>query len=157
MATISTEQRAVVVVSDINDNSTVINKEKCQVIQRFNYDSCCKLNEAGKVYGPMEPTILSFRIRVNDPSHSDVFYSALATKARQNVSFLFNATYESDHLNGYEDGMVVNGYVTSVKQVYISGKNENGEGSLMMLDVEMLVCSVIYLGDERNITADFIK
>jgi len=53
--------------------------------------------------------------------------------------------------------MVVNGYVTSVKQVYISGKNENGEGSLMMLDVEMLVCSVIYLGDERNITADFIK
>ena len=148
-------------MSDIQDTSIVIYKEKCQEIQCFNYGSYFKLNEAGKVYGPMEPTILKFKIRVNNPSHSDAFYSALATKSRQKFSLLFNATYvafgNTEKLNGYEDGMVVNGYVTSVKQVYISGKNENGEGSLMMLDVEMLVCSVIYLGDERNITADFIK
>ena len=145
-------------MGDILEESTVVYKTKTLEIQHLNYDSCRKLSEEGKIYGPMEPTILCFRVRVNDPSHSDVFYSALATKARQKFSLLFNTTYGVfERLGGYEDGLVINGYVTSVKQEYKSGKEENGHGSLVMLDVEVLVCSVVYLGAERNIAADFIK
>lgn len=153
----NTKRKAVVTVGDILSNT--IFKMNTYEVERFSYDCCRKLDDSGKIYGPMEPTMLSFRMKVDSSSYCNTYYSAMASKTRLDLSFLFDVVFEiqSSFINSYEDGMVVNGYVTNMKQVYKSGKNENGKGSLMMLDVEMLVCSVVYIGSNINITEVFIK
>lgn len=159
MATLySNEQKAVVIVDNIIDSASVIYKNHCLEVQRFRYDCCRKLNQEGEIFGPMEPVILNFRIRVNSPAHSKEFYSSLVSKSRINLSFLFNTSYGMhERLEGYEDGLVVNGYITSVKETFNSAKNDKGQNSQMMLNIEVLVCSTVYMGTERRIVGDFIK
>jgi hypothetical protein len=52
--------------------------------------------------------------------------------------------------------MVVRAFVIGVKQAFSGGKEEN-QNSQMMLDVQALVCSTVYIGTERNIYSEFIK
>ncbi|MBR6841530.1 MAG: hypothetical protein IKM77_04425 [Prevotella sp.] len=153
----SNEQKAIVVVDDIIENTTIIYKQNCLDVQHLQYDCCRKLNQAGDIYGPMEPVIINFRIKVNSALHTSVFYKFLASKSRANFSFLFNATYgDYNRLESYEDGMVVRAFVIGVKQAFSGGKEEN-QNSQMMLDVQALVCSTVYIGTERNIYSEFIK
>lgn len=154
----SNEQQAVVVVDNILDNANMIYKTNCLVVQHFQYDCCRKLNQAGEIYGPMEPVILNFTVRVTSPAHSSMFYKFLASKYRASFSFLFNVNFGAfDRLEDYEDGLVVKGYVTSVKQKYSGAKNSDGMSSQMMLNVEVLVSSTVYMGTERSIVEEYIK
>jgi hypothetical protein len=54
--------------------------------------------------------------------------------------------------------MVVNGFIVSVDESYNSLKDEDGLDKQMMLNVEILVRSTIYLGreDQNNLKSIFI-
>ncbi len=152
MATLySNELKAFVVAEDFLENPMSVLKENCLTVQHFDYQCEHKRNASGEVYGPTEPVILKFTVRVNSPKHAKVFYSNLLSNSYFNYSFLFNATFNANQrLGDYEDGMVVNGYVVSVEENYSTEKNQTGEDEQILLDVTLLARSVTYLGREEQ-------
>ena len=161
MATLySNELKAFVVAEDFLDNPMNVLKENCLTVQHFDYQCEHKRNASGEVYGPTEPAILKFTVRVNPPKHAKVFYSNLLSNSYFNYSFLFNATFNANQrLGDYEDGMVVNGYVVSVEENYSTGKNQTGEDEQILLDVTILARSVTYMGreEQNNYTSVFVQ
>ena len=161
MATLySNELKAFVVAEDFLENPMSVLKENCLTVQHFDYQCEHKRNASGEVYGPTEPVILKFTVRVNSPNHAKVFYSNLLSNSYFNYSFLFNATFNANQrLGDYEDGMVVNGYVVSVEENYSTGKNQTGEDEQILLDVAILARSVTYLGreEQNNYTSVFVQ
>lgn len=156
--TYSNELKAVVVTENFLENPMSVMRENCLTIQKFSYDCVHKRNSAGEVYGPTEPVILSFKVRVNSPYHAKAFYFALGQNHHYDFSLLFNVTFgANDRLADYEDGMVVNGYVVEVEEAYHSAKDEEGHDEQMMLNVKVLVRSAIYLGKEKNFINTFIQ
>lgn len=156
--TYSNELKAVVVTENFLENPMSVMKENCLTIQKFSYDCVHKRNSAGEVYGPTEPVILNFKVRVNSPYHAKAFYFALGQNHHYDFSLLFNVTFgANDRLADYEDGMVVNGYVVEVEEAYHSAKDEEGHDEQMMLNVKVLVRSAIYLGKEKNFINTFIQ
>jgi len=156
----SNELKAFVVAEDFLENPMSVLKENCLTVQHFDYQCEHKRNASGEVYGPTEPVILKFTVRVNSPKHAKVFYSNLLSNSYFNYSFLFNATFNANQrLGDYEDGMVVNGYVVSVEENYSTGKNQTGEDEQILLDVAILARSVTYLGreEQNNYTSVFVQ
>ena len=161
MATLySNELKAFVVPEDFLENPKKVLKENCLTVQHFDYECEHKRNASGEVYGPTEPVILKFTVRVNSPKHAKVFYNNLLVNNSSSYSFLFNATFNSNQrLSDYEDGMVVNGYVVSVEENYSTGKNATGEDEQILLDVTILARSVTYMGreEQNNYTSVFVQ
>lgn len=159
MATLySNELKAIMVPDDFLENPMTILKENCLTVQNFDYRCEHKRNASGEVYGPIEPVILTFSIRVNSPKHAKVFYQNLLSNSYFNYSFLFNATFNTNQrLASYDDGMVVNGYVVSVEENFSTGKNVTGEDEQILLDVKILARSVTYLGHENHFKSTFIQ
>ena len=160
MANLSNELRAVLYKENFLDNPKNVMKENCLVIQQFSYECERMRNSSSEVYGATKPVIMKFTIRVNSPSHAKELYQRLVLNGHYDYSILFNVTYDNNQrLLDYEDGMVVNGYVVSVVENYNSLKDDAGLDKQMMLDVELLVRSAVYLGREKqnNIVSVFIQ
>ena len=158
MATLlSNELKAVVVPDNFLDNPINVLKENCLTVQHFDYECEHKRNDSGEVYGATKPVILEFSIRVNSPRHARRFYRRLISNERSCFSFLFNITYgANERMSGYDDGMVVDGYVVHVEETYTT-KVDDGGDKQMMLNVTLQVRSVIYLGRENNFKSTFIE
>jgi hypothetical protein len=153
MATLySNELKALMVPEDFLENPMSVLRERCLTIQHFDYQCEHKRNALGEVYGPTEPVVLKFTVRVNSPKQARVFYNDLLSNHYFNYSFLFNAIFNDvQRLSNCEDGMVVNGYVVSVEEKYSSSKNATGEDEQILLEITILARSVTYLGrDEKN-------
>ena len=159
MATLySNELKAIVVAEDFLENPKNVLKENCLTVQHFDYQCEHKRNASGEVYGPTEPVMLKFTIRVNLPKHAKVFYHHLLSPSCFSFSFLFNATFNTNmRLADYEDGMVVNGYVVSVEENFSTGRNMTGEDEQILLNVRILTRSVTYLGRENHFRNTFIQ
>ena len=159
MATLSNELKAVLVLDNFLDNPKNVMKEKCLVLQNFSYECERMRNNSSDVYGASKPVILKFTIRVNSPSHAKELYQRLALNGHNDFSILFNVTFDANQrLADYEDGMVVNGYVVSVEEKYNSLRDESGLDKQMILDVEVLVRSTVYMGreEQNNLKSVFI-
>ena len=147
----SNELKAVVVTEDLIEMPANILKENCLTVQKFDYDCVRKRTQKGGVYGAINPVILSFSIRVNNQLHALRFIKAIASNLTATLSFLFNTTFDPRmRLKDYEDGMVVNGYVVGLEEIYKTDSNESGEFHQMLLNVKMLISTVTYLGNEEN-------
>lgn len=156
----SNELKAFVVAEDFLENPKNVLKENCLSVQHFDYVAEHKRNSAGEIYGPTEPVMLKFSVRINSPRHARVFYSNLLDNSHYNYSFLFNVTFnEFQRLANYEDGLVVNGYVVSVEENYSANKGITGEEEQILLDVTMLVRSVTFMGreEQNNFKTIFIQ
>ena len=158
MATLlSNELKAVVVPDNFLDNPINVLKENCLTVQHFDYECEHKRNDSGEVYGATKPVILEFSIRVNSPRHARMFYRRLISNEHSCFSFLFHITYgATERMSGYDDGMVVDGYVVHVEETYTTKVDDNGDKQ-MMLNVTLQVRSVIYLGRENNFKSTFIE
>ena len=153
----SNELKAVMIPDNFLDNPKSVLKENCLTVQHFDYQCERKRNDSDSIYGSTEPVILRFTIRVNSVRHARPFYQGLIHNAHYYYSFLFNTTYDGNgRLSQYEDGMVVDGYIVRVEENYTSLKHQQNEDEQVLLDVEVLVRSVIYLGQENNYTSTFI-
>lgn len=159
MATLySNELKAVVVTENFLDNPKNILKENCMTVQHFNYECVHKRNDAGEIYGAMNPVTLEFVVRVNSPRQAKAFYKELVTNQPANFSFLFNVTYnDNQRLSDYEDGMVVNGYIVHIEEEYTSRFNQTGGSTQIELHVKILARSVTYLGADDNFSNTFIQ
>lgn len=161
MATLySNELKALVVAEDFLENPMHVLRENCMTVQHFDYQCVRKRNSSGATYGPTEPVILKFTVRVGSPMDARLFCRYLISNVPENYSFLFNATFNANQrLSNYEDGMVVNGYVVSVEENYSSNKNITGEEEQILLEVKILTRSVTYMGreEQNNYKSVFIQ
>ncbi len=152
----SNELKALVVPENVLEVGSVL-QENCMTVQGFNYDCVRERNNSGDSYGPTNPVILSFTIRVNNPADAKPYYEMLANNASFPLSFLFNATFDDNlRLADYEDGMVTEGYVVSVEQDYGSASGDQTAEEQMRLRVKMLLTSTTYLGRQKNYKSVFI-
>lgn len=154
-----TEMKNVVVTMDnFLDNPLSILKEHCLTVQHFDYECEHKRNEAGEIYGALEPVILEFTVRANSPYQAREFYKEIMSNGHANYSFLFNATFnENQRLKDYDDGMVVNGYLVHIEETYSSKANQDGSSSQIELTAKVFARSVVYLGSNNNFRSVFIK
>lgn len=159
MATLySNELKAVVVMENFLENPLNVMKENCMTVQHFNYECEHKRNEAGEIYGAVNPVMLEFTVRVNSPRQARAFYKELVSNEHSNYSFLFNVTYnENQRLNTYEDGMVVNGYIVHIEENYTTAAQQDGSNTQIELSVKLLSRSVTYLGADNNYKSIFIQ
>jgi hypothetical protein len=159
MATLySNELKAVVVTENFLENPLNVMKENCMTVQHFNYECEHKRNEAGEIYGAINPVMLEFTVRVNSPRQARAFYKELVSNEHSNYSFLFNVTYnENQRLNTYEDGMVVNGYIVHIEENYTTAAQQDGSNTQIELSVKLLSRSVTYLGADNNYKSIFIQ
>jgi hypothetical protein len=159
MATLySNELKAVVVTENFLENPLNVMKENCMTVQHFNYECEHKRNEAGEIYGAINPVMLEFTVRVNSPRQARAFYKELVSIEHSNYSFLFNVTYnENQRVNTYEDGMVVNGYIVHIEENYTTAAQQDGSNTQIELSVKLLSRSVTYLGADNNYKSIFIQ
>lgn len=159
MATLySNELKAVVVMENFLENPLNVMKENCMTVQHFNYECEHKRNEAGEIYGAINPVMLEFTVRVNSPRQARAFYKEIVSNEHSNYSFLFNVTYnENQRLNTYEDGMVVNGYIVHIEENYTTAAQQDGSNTQIELSVKLLSRSVTYLGADNNYKSIFIQ
>lgn len=159
MATLySNELKAVVVMENFLENPLNVMKENCMTVQHFNYECEHKRNEAGEIYGAINPVMLEFTVRVNSPRQAKAFYKEIVSNEHSNYSFLFNVTYnENQRLNTYEDGMVVNGYIVHIEENYTTAAQQDGSNTQIELSVKLLSRSVTYLGADNNYKSIFIQ
>lgn len=159
MATLySNELKAVVVMENFLENPLNVMKENCMTVQHFNYECEHKRNEAGEIYGAINPVMLEFTVRVNSPRQARAFYKEIVSNEHSNFSFLFNVTYnENQRLSTYEDGMVVNGYIVHIEENYTTAAQQDGSNTQIELSVKLLSRSVTYLGADNNYKSIFIQ
>ena len=161
MATLySNELKAVVIAEDFKENPKNILKENCLTVQNFSYQCEHKRNSQGEYYGAQEPVILSFRVRIGSIHQVHVFYKNLVSNGYYPYSFLFNPTFnQNQRLVDYEDGMVAEGYVINVVETFNSSKNQTGEDEQVMLDIQILVRNITYIGreEQNNLRTIFIQ
>lgn len=159
MATLySNELKAVVVMENVLENPMNVLKENCMTVQHFNYECVHKRNESGDIYGATNPVILDFTVRANSTRHAKIFYKELVNNGHTNFSFLFNVTFNSNQrLNDYEDGMMVNGYVVRVEEMFTSSSEQAGSNTQIELHVKILTRSVTYMGTDNNFNSTFIQ
>lgn len=159
MATLySNELKAVVVMENFLDNPKNILKENCMTVQHFNYECVHKRNDAGEIYGAINPVTLEFVVRINSPRQAKAFYKELVSNEHCHFSFLFNVTYnDNQRLSNYEDGMVVNGYIVHIEEEYTSRTNQAGSSTQIELHVKILSRSVTYLGSDNHFQSTFIQ
>ena len=148
MATLySNELKALLVPEDFLENPMSVLKEQCLTVQHFDYQCEHKRNASGEVYGSTEPVILKFSIRVNSPRQARVFYNNLLSNSDHSYSFLFNATlFNRQYVTGYEDAMVVNGYVIDVEDDFTNEPTSEGSTEQMLIHVKLLVVNITYIG-----------
>jgi len=159
MATLySNELKALMVAEDFLENPINVLKENCLTVQHFDYQCEHKRNASGEVYGPTQPVVLKFTVRLNTPRHARVFYKNLLSNTAFNYSFLFNASFNANQrMADYEDGMVVNGNIVSVEEIFCADRGATGEEEQILLNVRILARSVTYLGRDSHFKNTFIQ
>jgi hypothetical protein len=158
MAPYSNELKAMVIPENFQESPMNVLKEKCLMVTHMEYECEYLRNESNTVYGSVRPVVMHFQVRVGVAHHVRLFYNWLSQNGHYNVSFLFNATFDSNNrLSGYDDGMVVDGYVVKIEEIFSTEKTALGQDEQVLLDVDMLVRSIEYMGRDNNLKNTFIR
>lgn len=157
MPRLSNELKAAVLLEDIRDTGKTALQDKCITVQHFNYSSLRKRDYTGTAYGPSEPVILDFAIRVNTSAQAKPFYNYLISEEHFSLSFIFNAVFSHmKRLSDYDDAMVINGYIIELEEDY-QGSALGKNNEQISLNIRMLVRNITYIGKESNKTITFIN
>ena len=161
----SNELRVIVVPENILTMKSVL-QEHFASVEKFNYECTRQRNNKGEVYGPTDSVLLEFSIRLNNLLDAKPYYECLASNEHFTFSFVFNAVFDANtNLKDYEDGMLCEGYVVSIKEKYSNAQDKTLHGSKraeasdeqMQLSVTLLLTSSTYLGRDKNIISEFIQ
>ena len=104
-------------------------------------------NKSGYPFGNTTSTILDFTIRLMSPEDGKPFYQQMQQNEPEFFTFLFNATlFNRQYVTGYEDAMVVNGYVIDVEDDFTNAPTSEGSTEQMLIHVKLLVANITYIG-----------
>lgn len=153
MADLSNHLKAVLVLDDVcSDEGIRVNRADCLTLKKFHY-RCSRGHDAYRVTGSSTgAAILSMEFKLNSEASIKPFYECMQKNMPHPFTIVFNATFDSQaEMSGYQDAMVVWGYVVEVNDVYNAGVL-NGEGrGTVDIKVDLLVASITYAGNEENL------
>lgn len=154
----SNELKAVLILENFLDTPGSVLRENCIMVSHIDYHCEYRRNDSNSVYGAVEPVILNFSIRIGSAKKANPFYRHLVENGHNMYTFLYNVTYDqNDHIDTYEDGMIVDAFVVKVDQEYTTQRTGRDSDEQIMLHVKLLVRSITYLGTDKNFTSTFIK
>ena len=151
MLNFSDHLKAVLYPENLMEVEENLEKRLCQTIQHFSYKCQRSRNDAGIPYGNTKPTELQFTVRLETPDDSKVFYQRMQQNELFDHTFLFNATFDQrDRLKSYDDAMIVRGFVVDVREDYDATVTSNGTVQQILVQVNLLLSSITYVGKENN-------
>lgn len=151
MLNFSDHLKAVLYPENLMEVEENLEKRLCQTIQHFSYKCQRSRNDAGIPYGNTTPTELQFTVRLETPDDSKVFYQRMQQNELFDHTFLFNATFDQrDRLKSYDDAMIVRGFVVDVREDYDATVTSNGTVQQILVQVNLLLSSITYVGKENN-------
>ena len=151
MFNFSDHLKAVLYPENLMEVEENLEKRLCQTIQHFSYKCQRSRNDAGIPYGNTTPTELQFTVRLETPDDSKVFYQRMQQNELFDHTFLFNATFDQrDRLKSYDDAMIVRGFVVDVREDYDATVTSNGTVQQILVQVNLLLSSITYIGKENN-------
>ena len=121
--------------------------DRCFTVLHFSYECKRERNKSGYPFGNTTSTILDFTIRLMSPEDGKPFYQQMQQNEPEFFTFLFNATlFNRQYVTGYEDAMVVNGYVIDVEDDFTNAPTSEGSTEQMLIHVKLLVANITYIG-----------
>jgi hypothetical protein len=141
---ISNHLKAVLFADEMQEGGQNVLKEKCCTVESFGYRCERSRNDAGVPYGPTNPTVLSFTVRLVQYGEGIIYHQRLMENDSSDYVFLFNASFnDQQRLKSYDNMFIVNGYVIDVEDDFSSGDRETRQ---MLIRVKLFVKSITYKG-----------
>ena len=105
--------------------------DRCFTVLHFSYECKRERNKSGLM----------------SPEDGKPFYHQMQQNEPEYFTFLFNATlFNRQAVTGYEDAMVVNGYVIDVEDDFTNAPTSEGSTEQMLIHVKLLVANIAYIG-----------
>lgn len=157
MQSLSNELKAIAVMADISESGTMVTRDQCMTVEKFQYHCERKRDSYGHTYGASDPVELTFCVRINSADQAQPFYQQLTEEEHDVVSFLFNATFsDTKRLSGYDEAMAVEGFIVDIQEVFHSAALSTQDEEQVLLRARMLVRSIIYVAQDDKKTLCFI-
>lgn len=141
---ISNHLKAVLFPDEIQAEGNNVMKEKCCTVEYFGYRCERSRDDAGFPYGPTNPAVLSFTVRLVLSEEGTVYHKRLTENGAYDYTFLFNASFnDQQRLKSCDNVLIVNGYVIDVEDDFDSGDKETRQ---MLVRVKLFVNAITYKG-----------
>ena len=139
----SNQLKAVLFLEDVAEGIPM-RQEAGYTIQHFDYNFFRTRDKVGRPYGPSNASLMQITIKTLSADGYKELYSRLNSIERYAFSVIFDASYDAFKiLQDYADGMVVDGYVVEIEEVFdTTGNKKDG----MILSMKILLHSLDYLG-----------
>jgi hypothetical protein len=152
--TLSNHLKATLYTDDIrslDERKFRIPYDRCFTVLHFSYECRRERNKLGYPFGDTTSTILSFTVRLMSPEDGKPFYHQMQQNEPEFFTFLFNVTlFNRQAVTGYEDAMIVNGYVIDVDDDFTNAPTSEGDTEQMLIHVKLLVANITYVGLNGN-------
>ena len=144
----SNHLKVVFVDEDLCEMSEAILRSNCLTVQHFSYESKRNHdNRSGSTLHNEDSTILDFTIRIDTPDRGKRLLEQMQEQEDFAYSFLFNATFKQNgRLDDYDDGMVAQGSIIDIEEVFSSDNQEQ-----MLMHIKLLLLSITFIGKEQNL------
>jgi hypothetical protein len=152
--TLSNHLKATLYTDDIrslDERKFRIPYDRCFTVLHFSYECRRERNKLGYPFGDTTSTILNFTVRLMSPEDGKPFYHQMQQNEPEFFTFLFNVTlFNRQAVTGYEDAMIVNGYVIDVDDDFMNAPTSEGDTEQMLIHVKLLVANITYVGLNGN-------
>ena len=148
---ISNNIKAVLYPDDMQEQGeNSVQKEKCYTVQNFNYRSERSRNDAGFPYETVNPTAMSFTVRLVRPEEGVVYHKRLLENDPADYTFLFNVSFnEQQRLKSYDNALIVSGFVIDVEDDFSAG-GKDIDNRQMLIRVKLFISSITYKGKMKD-------
>ena len=147
---LSNNLKAVLFPGAMQDGGNNVQREKCSTVQQFVYRCERSRSDAGYPYGPSNPMVMNFTVRLVKPEEGFIYHQRLMENEPADYTFLFNATYnDQQRLKSFDDALIVNGYLIDVEDDFRAGEKGKADKQ-MLINVKLFVSSITYKGKTND-------
>lgn len=107
-------------------------------VQQYQYTCAMQRDRVGTVFGDPESVIFDFSVCVMKTGQN-LFYEKLQDNGTDQYSFVFNAIFDDDKLQSFDQAIMVEGYIVDVEE---AGSNDNEQATIQ---VKLLASNLTYI------------
>lgn len=151
----STQLKVVVFNLNVKETFNVIRRDIGETVQNYNYEVFRTRNVKGLPYGHPHSSLLEIKVKNFSESFASFYYKGMQSNTPKEISLVFNAEYQADgRLKGYDEALVVRGYIVEATEAFSSEKEINFQ---RVLTVKILACKMEYCGTDASVAMQIIK
>jgi len=107
-------------------------------VQQYAYACSVQRDSVGTIYGDAQSVTFDFSVCVMKTGQN-LFYEKLQDNGPDQYSFVFNAVFDDDKLQSFDQAIMVEGYVVDVEE---AGSNDNEQATIR---VKLLASELTYI------------